>query len=223
MRIAVLGTGSVGRALASRLSGLGHQVTVGTRDPEATLARVDDRGRSWAGWSRQRPDVGLASFADAAAGAELIVCATAGSGALAALTAAGAARLAGKVVLDVSNPLAPGEGPYPTLAVADTDSLAEGLQRAFPGAFVVKSLNTVNAAIMADPRSLAEGDHTVFISGDDPDAKAAVQDLLEQMGHTDVLDLGDLASARGAEMGVALWLRVFGALGHPDFNFKIVR
>ncbi len=132
MRIAVLGTGMVGRAFAARLVGLGHEVTIGTRDVAATMARAetDAMGNSpFPQWAAEHPAVTLATFADAAAPAELVVNATAGSATIAVLEAAGAANLAGKVVLDIANPLDYSAGMPPTLLVKDTDSLGEQIQR----------------------------------------------------------------------------------------------
>jgi predicted dinucleotide-binding enzyme len=88
---------------------------------------------------------------------------------------------------------------------------------------VVKTLNTMNARLMVDPARLAGGDHSVFVSGDDPKAKAVVTGLLKELGHLDVIDLGDITTARGAEMLLPLWLRLFAALGTPEFNIKVVR
>jgi predicted dinucleotide-binding enzyme len=226
MHIAVLGTGMVGQALAARLDQLGHHVTVGTRDPEGTRARTeaDRMGNPGVGtWLGQHPSIRLATFAAAAAGAELVVNATNGSVSLAVLDLAGADHLAGKVLIDIANPLDFSQGFPPTLFVKDSDSLGEQIQRAFPDTHVVKTLNTMNATVMARPQDLAGGDHSVFVSGDDEVAKKTVTDLLTSMGHTDVIDLGDLSTARGTEMLLPVWLRLMGALGTPAFNFKIVR
>ncbi len=226
MRISVLGTGTVGRTLAVRLAELGHEVVVGTRDLATTLGRTepDERGNGPVPeWLEQNRGVRLESFADAAAGAELVVNATGGGGAIEALTLAGADDLAGKVLLDVSNPLDFSGGFPPSLFVSNTDSLAEQIQRAFPAARVVKSLNTMSAAVMVDPAQLADGQHSVFVSGDDPAAKETVTDLLRSFGHTDVIDLGDITTARGPEMMLPVWLRLLGSLGTPMLNFKIVR
>ncbi|GAA4412894.1 NAD(P)-binding domain-containing protein [Fodinibacter luteus] len=225
MKIAVLGTGMVGRALAGRLSGLGHDVTIGTRDPQATLARTTPDGMGsppFSSWSASHPDVPLVPLAEAAAGAELVVNATNGSGALPALEQVGAEHLAGKVLVDISNPLDFSQGFPPTLFVKDTDSLGEQIQRAFPQARVVKTLNTLNADLMVDPASLG-AESSVFVSGDDAAAKATVTGLLESFGHTDVIDLGDISTARGTEMYLPIWLRLMGALGTAAFNVKIVR
>ena len=225
MKIAVLGTGMVGRALAARLSGLGHDVTVGTRAPQATLSRTqpDAMGNPpFSVWSAEHPGVALASLDEAAAGAELVVNATNGSGALPALEQAGADNLAGKVILDISNPLDFSQGFPPTLFVKDTDSLGEQIQRAFPQARVVKTLNTLNADLMVDP-ALLGAESSVFVSGDDATAKAAVTELLEGFGHTDVIDLGGIETARGTEKLLPVWLRLMGALGTAAFNFKVIR
>ena len=226
MRIAVLGTGMVGQAIAGRLAALGHDVTTGTRDVAATLARTEPVAMGnppYRVWAADHGDVRLASFADAAAGAELIVNATSGAVSIAALRSAGAQNLAGKVLLDIANPLDFSAGMPPTLFVKDTDSLAEQIQRTFPEAKVVKSLNTLNANLMVNPRQLANGAHSVFVSGNDAEAKKTVTALLESFGHTDVIDLGDISTARGTEMLLPIWMRLMGALGTPAFNFKIVR
>lgn len=111
----------------------------------------------------------------------------------------------------------------PSLSVSNTDSLAEQIQRRFPQARVVKTLNTMTAPLMMHPTPVGTGDHTVFVSGDHPEAKQAVVDLLSSIGWTDIVDLGGIATAGGAEMVLPLWLSTMGALGSPMFNFKIVR
>lgn len=212
----MLGTGEVGRSLAGRLDQLGHEVAVGTRDPEETAGREE-----YAAWAAGRAAVRLETFADAAAGAGLVVNAAGGDVCLGILEQA-AAGLDGTVLLDVSNPLDHSHGFPPRLFVKDDDSLAEMIQRAHPGARVVKSLNTMHNSVMVDPQALGEPT-TVFVSGDDADAKAVVVALLEEMGHQDVLDLGGLETARGAEMWLPLWLRMAMSLGGGDFNIRVVR
>lgn len=225
MNIAVLGTGMVGQAIAGRLLELGHSVVVGTRDPQATRARTepDQMGNApFSAWQQSHPGVALATFEEAAAGADLVVNASSGAATLDVLGQAGADSLAGKVLVDIANPLDFSAGFPPTLAVKDTDSLGEQVQRAFPGTKVVKTLNTLNASLMVDPQSLG-GSSSVFVSGDDPEAKATVIGLLESFGHDDVIDLGGIETARGTEMVLPLWLRLMGALGTPHFNLKVVR
>ena len=220
LKIAVLGTGPVGRAVAGRLAEVGHEVTIGTRDAADTAGR--EEYAAWAAEAASRGgDVGLSTFAEAAAGAEVVVNASGGDVALGILESAGTENLAGKVLLDISNPLDGSTFP-PQLFVKDDDSLAEMIQRAHPDAKVVKTLNTMNNQIMADPQRLGE-DTTVFVSGEDADAKATVTELLGAMGHGDVIDLGGIETARGPEMWLPLWIRINLALGGNDFNIKVVR
>jgi predicted dinucleotide-binding enzyme len=226
MNIGVLGTGTVGRTLAARLSELGHEVMMGTRDPARSRARTapDAYGNPPLGsWLAEHPRLALGSFAEAAGHGELVVNATQGSATLEALKEAGEAQLAGKVLLDVSNPLDFSRGMPPTLFVKDDDSLAERIQRDFPRARVVKTLNTLTAALMVNPGRLDGAEHSVFLSGNDAAAKQTVRGLLASFGWKDIIDLGDISTARGPEMLLGAWLRLFGALDTPLFNFKVVR
>jgi predicted dinucleotide-binding enzyme len=224
MRIAVLGTGMVGKHLAAAFARRGHEVRMGTRDAEETMARGGHGPEDppFAAWGAEHPEVGLEPFARAAAFGEVVVNATSGSVSLDVLRLAGDDNLAGKVLVDVSNALDFSQGFPPTMFVKDTDSLGEQIQRAHPRARVVKTLNTLTAHLMVNPQVLGE-ESTVFMSGDDARAKATVRGLLEDFGHTDVIDLGDISSARGAEMMLPVWLRLMQALGTSSFNFKIVR
>lgn len=209
----MIGSGIVGRTLAQAFAGLGHEVAVGTRDPEETRRREE-----WAGL-----DVALVPFESVAADADLVVNATSGAASLEALGRAGSGHLAGKVLLDVSNPLDFSGGFPPTLTVKDTDSVAEQLQRAFPEARVVKALNTVTASVMVDPGSVGDPDTSVFVAGDEAGARAEVKALLESLGWRDVIELDGLQNARGLEMWISLWVRLMGTLGTPVFNIKVVR
>jgi predicted dinucleotide-binding enzyme len=226
MKIAVLGTGMVGQAVAGRLAQLGHDVVIGTRDPEATLARTEPDGMGnppFATWHEAHGDVRLDTFSAAAEHGEVLVNATSGGASLPALEAAGAGNLAGKVLLDFANPLDFSNGFPPSLSVVNTDSLAEQIQRTYPDVRVVKSLNTMNAYVMVDPKRLPE-EHAVFVAGDDQ-AKATVSALLQEMGWTagSIVDLGGLQAARGTEMFLPLWLSLMQSLGTADFNIRIVR
>jgi predicted dinucleotide-binding enzyme len=219
MRIAVLGTGMVGRALAVGLQHLGNDVVIGTRDPVSTLLREGTDG--FGTWAAAHPEVVVATFADAAAGSELVVNALPGEATLVGLRAAELDP--GTVLLDVSNPLATGGGFPPDLFVVNTDSLAEQVQREFPDVRVVKSLHTMTAHLMTRPDGLAGGDFSTFVCGDDAAAKEVVTDLLTKLGHRDIIDLGNLAGARGTEATILVWLRLMQVLGTADFTFKIVR
>ena len=214
-RFGVLGTGSVGRTLASKLVSLGHDVMMGSRQAG------NEQAVGWAEAAGQLASEG--TFADAAAFGETVVNATAGGASLDALAAAGVENLAGKVLIDISNPLDFSRGMPPSLVVCNTDSLGEQIQRAFPETSVVKALNTVNADIMVDP-SIVPGSHTIFLCGDDAGAKAMVAGLLQSFGWPadDVMDLGELAAARGMEMYLPLWLRLYGAVGTARLNVKVV-
>jgi len=222
MDIAMLGTGSVGRTLATKLVAAGHSVTMGARAAggeaaTAWVASLAGSGDPRAGTARQ------GTFADAAAFGEVIVNATSGAHALEALDRAGPAHLAGKIVIDVSNPLDFSRGFPPMLTVSNTDSMGEQIQRAFPDAHVVKTLNTVAAEVMVDPAGVPGG-HTLFLCGNDPGSKAVVLALLGDLGwpSTDVLDLGDITACRGTEAYLLLWVRLFQATGTRLLNVRVV-
>lgn len=207
MRICVVGTGVVGRTLAGGFSGQGHDVVVATRSPDHTRTRAE-----WAG-----SGLALVPLAGAADGADLVVNATSGSVAEETLSRVGPED--GVVLMDVANPLDFSAGFPPSLTVKDTDSLAEQLQRAFPHVRVVKTLNTMTAAVMLDPVP----DTTVFVAGDDVPACRLVRDLLRSFGWQDIIEFHHLEAARGLEMWLPLWVRIMARLGTAQFNLKIVR
>ncbi len=215
MNIAVLGTGTVGETIATRLVQLGHVVKMGSR----TAGNL--KAAAWA--ARQDSPTALhGTIADAAAFGALVFNCTGGAASLQALELAGREHLAGKVLVDLANPLDYSRGMPPALTVCNTDSLGEQIQRAFPEARVVKTLNTVTARVMVDP-SLVAGEHDIFVSGDDPDAKAQVTTILKDwFGWRSVVDLGDIRTARGTEMLLPIWLTLRGVLQTPIFNFNIV-
>jgi 8-hydroxy-5-deazaflavin:NADPH oxidoreductase len=222
MKVAIIGSGIVGQTLGKKLVELGHNVVLGTRDPNQL-----DEAKGWAGslgdWLNTVGNKAtVATFAAAAAQGEIIINATHGMTSLAALQTAGAENLQGKILIDVANELDFSQGMPPKSMAADTTSLGEKIQAAFPNTKVVKTLNTMNCQMMVDPKQLADGNHTVFVSGNDADAKAKVTELLQSFGWTDIFDLGDITSARGTEMMMPIWLRAFGKLGNVPYNFKIV-
>jgi predicted dinucleotide-binding enzyme len=214
VKVAVLGTGTVGKTIASKLVELGHEVTMGSRssDNEALRGWVSEAGGGASG----------GNFADAAAGGELVFNCTAGEASIEALQAAGADNLAGKALVDVANVLDFSQGKPPILGVCNDDSLAERIQAAFPEVRVVKALNTVNAAVMVDPGRIP-GDHNIFVCGNDDGAKAEATALLEGFGwpSDSIVDLGDISAARGTEMYLPLWLRLMESLGTVDFNIAV--
>lgn len=215
MKIAVLGTGMVGNTIATKLVQLGHQVMMGSRTADS------DAGQEWLRSVGGKGKIG--TFADAAAFGEIVFDCTNGANSLAALRQAGAANLRGKILVHVGNPLDFSKGIPPTLTVCNNDSLAEQVQREFPDTRVVKALNTVNCELMVNP-SLVPGDHNLFICGNDSAAKAQV---IEYLGDwfgwksDNIIDLGDITGARGMEMWMPLWLRLFAKIGHPRFNLHL--
>src|ERR1700682_1770993 len=215
MRIGILGTGVVGKTLATKLAKLGHHVHMGSRSAGGEKARAwvkDAGGKSSEG-----------TFADAAAHGEIVFNCTAGMASLEALKAAGAKNLEGKTLVDVSNPLDFSKGMPPTFSVPNTDSLGEQIQRAFPTAHVVKSLNSVTAAVMVEP-SMIPGVHDMFVSGNDAKAKAQVINLLKTaLGWKEVIDLGDIKGARAQEMLLALWVRLYMKFQTPNVNVRVAR
>ena len=219
MKNGVLGTGVVGQTIARKLADLGHEVRMGARQAG------NDKAVAWAkAMTSAGAKASHGAFADAAAFGEVIWNCTNGVGALEALRAAGADNLRGKLLIDVTNPLDASKGMPPSLAVCNTDSLGEQIQRAFPDALVVKTLNTVNCGVMVNPGKVAGGDHTAFLSGNDPSAKDLVREIMTGwFGWKHLLDLGDITTARGAEAYLLLWVRLWGAQQTGDFNVKVVR
>lgn len=212
MTHAVLGTGMVGKAIATKLRSLGHEVHMGSRTADNAAATA------WAAEHGGR----AATFADAAAAADIVWNCTSGGASLEALRLAGAENLAGKILIDLANPLDFSQGFPPVLSVQGRDSLGEQIQRAFPQARVVKTLNTMNCLLMVDPTRVPEPTD-VFVSGDDAAAKATVIGILHSFGWAAPIDLGDISTARGTEAWLPLWVRLYGTLGTPDFNLKLVR
>ena len=212
MKIGILGTGVVGTTLGTKLAQLGHAVKLGAR------TAGNEKAKAWAASAHGSEG----TFADAAAFGEIVFNCTNGEASLDALGQAGAKNLAGKVLVDVANPLDFSKGMPPTLSIVNTDSLGERIQKAFPGARVVKALNTLTAALMVAP---LKDSGKLLICGNDKSAKDSVIELLQGFGwkRDAVIDLGDITNARGTEMWLALWIRLMFALGTPQFNLDIVR
>jgi predicted dinucleotide-binding enzyme len=212
MRIGIIGSGGVAKTLGGKLASLGHDVMLGTREPQKLADWCKETGAR------------AGTNAEAAAHGEVVINATAGTGSLQALEAAGKANVEGKVLIDVANPLDFSKGMPPSLTILNTDSLGEAVQRAYPGAFVVKALNTINQDVMIAPQSVGNGDHHLFICGNDAGAKAKVTAWMKEwFGWKNVLDIGDIAGARGTEMYLPLWLRLWSASGTPHLNVKVVK
>jgi predicted dinucleotide-binding enzyme len=194
MKVGVLGSGDVAKVLASGFLKHGHDVLVGTR----TLSKLAD-------WAKQNPKGSVGSFADAAKFAQLAVLAVKGTVALDALRAAGAANLAGKPVIDATNPIAdapPLNGVLKFFTNLD-ESLMERLQREFGDARFVKAFNSVGNALMVNPQ-LKGGKPTMFICGNDDAAKQTVRGIVDQFGW-ETADMGKAESARAIEPLCMLW------------------
>ncbi|WP_394170625.1 NADPH-dependent F420 reductase [Saccharospirillum alexandrii] len=216
MKIAILGTGDVGKTLGTALIQLGHTVTMGSRTADNQSAH------SWASEHDERASQG--TFANAAANAEVILNCSAGQHSLSILASVKPKDLAGKVLIDVANPLDFSNGFPPRLSICNDDSLGEQIQRAHPDLRVVKAFNTMSNAIMAEPGKLS-GSHQLLVCGNDSDAKAIVKDIALSFGwqESQWLDLGGIEQARGTEMYLALWVRLYGKLQTPMFNIAIAR
>lgn len=214
MKIGILGSGMVGNALGTKLVQLGHDVKMGSR------TATNEKAAAWVKAAGAKASQG--TFAEAARSGEIVLNCTAGAVSLPALEAAGAQNLDGKILIDVSNPLDFSKGMPPSLTVCNTDSVGEQLQRAFPDVKVVKALNTVSSTLMVNPGSLP-GEHDLFICGNDSAAKGRVTEILrEWLGWKGVIDVGDITAARGTEAFLLLWVRLYGKLQTPYFNFKVL-
>ncbi len=212
MKIAILGTGLVGATIASKLLELGHEVFMGSRT--ATNPKL-------LSWKEKNQNGLIGTFEEASNWAHLLFNCTQGTASIEALNLAGEANLIDKILIDVSNPLDFTNGMPPVLSVCNTDSLGEQIQRRFPKTQVVKTLNTVNCSIMVNP-NLIPGEHDLFVSGNDSQAKTQVKEYLRQwFGWKTVIDLGDISTSRGTEQWLALWVRLWGSIGHSNFNLHI--
>ena len=230
MKIAVFGTGSVGQTLASKLSDLGYEVMIGTRDVNESKERQapDMYGNPGFGnWILENKKIQLGTFAVAAAFGEMIVNATSGGSSLNALKSANSEDLKGKIILDIANPLDFSKGLPPTLIpeLSNTNSLGEEIQKQFPGSSVVKTLNTMWCGLMVNPSMIGGGDHVNYLCGNDNSSKSKVKDILKKFGWKEesLVDLGDITNSRGTEALLPIWLRVWALTKTGAFNFKIVK
>lgn len=225
MKIGVLGTGMVGRAHAAKLAELGHDVVIGTNNVAKTLSenKPDSMNNPpFAEWIKEHESIKLKTFAEAAAHGEIIWEGL--HGAIAEQTLKSVeSDLNGKILIDIANPLDFSMGMPPTLFVSNTDSLGERIQKTLPNVKVVKTFNTMNAMLQVNPQMLADADHTIFVSGNDSGAKTEVVEILKSYGWKHIIDLGDISTARGTEMLMPIWLRLWGSLKTPMFNYKIVQ
>jgi 8-hydroxy-5-deazaflavin:NADPH oxidoreductase len=216
MRYGIIGTGMVGKTLASKLISMGHEVKMGSR------SATNEKAAAWVKQAGKGASQG--TFADAAAFGDVILVCTKGDVTLDAVRLTGVDNLKGKVVIDVSNPLDFSKGMPPSMIpeLTNTNSLGEEVQKLIPASYVVKALNTINCAVMVNP-SMLQSDSEIFVSGNDAKAKNQVIDILRSFGWKNPIDLGDITTARGTEMYIALWMRLMGNLGTAQFNLRIVK
>jgi hypothetical protein len=215
MKIAILGSGVVGKTLGSKLIQLGHEVKMGSRTSN------NEKAAEWVKSNGINAYQG--TFDDAAAFAEIIFNCTNGSVSIEILISS-KNNLSGKILIDVANPLDFSKGMPPTLipSLSNTTSLGEEIQKALPDTRIVKALNTMNCYLMVDP-SLVPGEHDIFVCGNDQAAKEKVKELLASFGWKSPIDLGDITGSRAMEMILPFWLKLFGLYQSPHFNFKIVK
>lgn len=228
-KIAIIGTGTVGQTFASKLISLGYEIMIGTRNVSEKLSGTTKDGYGnppFSEWYKLNNKVKLGTFAEAAAFGEIVLNATEGGSSINALKLAEAKNLNGKIIVDVANPLDFSKGMPPCLLpeLSNTNSLGEEIQKVFPDAKVVKTLNTMWCGLMVNPKMIGGGDHTNFICGNDADAKTKVKSLMNEFGwkNENILDLGGISSARGVEAVLPVWLRIWAATQSGAFNIKIV-
>jgi predicted dinucleotide-binding enzyme len=212
MKIGILGTGMVGETLGTKFAQLGHQVKMGSRTAN------NESATKWVKAAGANASQG--TFGDAAAFGEMAFVCLKGAVFLDVAKTLNPTALAGKVLVDVSNPLEFSDGVL-SLSICNTNSLGEEVQKTVPPAKVVKTLNTVNCEVMVDPAK--GGNPTMFLCGNDADAKKNVSDFLKTLGWRDIIDLGDITKARGTETLMHIWMNLFGLFGNPHFGFKLVR
>jgi predicted dinucleotide-binding enzyme len=212
-RVGVLGSGVVGQQLAIGFSGCGHDVMIGTRDPDKPELR------EWL--SGDGAGIRPGSFLEVAAHGELLVLAVLGDAAEQAIAEAGRENFSGKVVIDAMNPLDFSGGFPPKLSITGEDSLGERVQRALPEARVVKAFNTIGNQYFVNPH-FSDGQPTMLIAGDDEEAKSTVTDVLADFGWSDVVDLGSIEGSRELEAICIAWVKLIGIRGSADHDFKLL-
>ena len=214
MKIGILGSGDVGRKLGDGFIELGYKVRIGSRDPSQSKITewIDKHGKE---------NASSGTFADTATFGEIIILATLWTGTPEAIQLADPKNLAYKIVIDVTNPLDFSKGMPPTLAVGHTDSAGETIQRMLPDSKVVKSFNIVGNPHMIHPE-FPGGKPTMFICGNDEDAKKIViNNILSKFGW-ETIDIGDIEGSRLLEPMALLWILHYFRTGSGDHAFKLL-
>lgn len=216
-KFGVLGTGNVGKTIGAKLISLGHEVMMGSRTSN------NEKAAEWVAENGTKASQG--TFADAAAFGEILFNCTKGMLSIEILNSAGKENLKNKILIDVTNPLDFTHGFPPTLTVCNDNSLGEQIQETFPETLVVKALNTMTCSVMVHPQLVNQGDHDLFICGNDQEAKTKVNEILMSFGWnvSNIHDLGDITCARGTEQYLPLWVRLMSKLGTANFQIKLVQ
>lgn len=222
MKIGIIGSGVVAQTLGAKLVELGHDVVLGTRDPKKLDEKKNMAGSLNEWLTAVKNKAKVATFKEAAAHGELLINATHGQVSVEALKTAEADKVGAKVLIDTANELDFSKG-FPLALASEERSVAGKIQSTFPNLKVVKCFNTLAAPLMVNPKMLHGGDHTLFLSGNDAGAKAKVTEILKSFGWTDILDLGDINAARGQEMYMGMWVRLYGSLKNGMINIKVQR
>ncbi len=212
MKIGIFGTGVVGKTIGSRLIELGYEVMMGSR------TQSNENATAWLNSHPKNASVG--TFSDVSMFAEIIFNCTKGEISLEVMKLAGLENLTNKIIIDVANPLDFSKGFPPSLTICNINSLGEEIQKLLPNSFVVKTLNTMNCELMVRPDKLA-GKHDVFLCGNDESSKLKAIEILQKFGWESPIDLGDITNARGTEMLLPIWVRLYGKFQHANFNFHI--
>lgn len=222
MKIGIIGSGVVAQTLGAKLVELGHDVVLGTRDPKKLDEKKNMTGSLNEWLTQVNHKAKVVTFKEAARHGELLINATHGQISVEALKMAEADKVGSKVLIDTANELDFSGKGFPVLA-SGTRSVAINIQNAFPNLKVVKSLNTITANLMVNPKALKGGDHTIFMAGNDAGAKAQWAEVLKSFGWTDILDLGDIQAAHGAEMMMGIWLALYTSMKNGMIGVKIQR
>ena len=213
MKVGIIGSGQVGRAIARGFISRGHDVVIGSRTPEKLSDFVQE----------QKNRVRAARFDQTAGFGEVVVIATLFTGTKNAIDLAGPSNFGGKVVIDATNPLIFEEGKLPQLSLSFNESAGEHVQRWLPDAKVVKAFNTVSNPFMIDPK-FPGGPPSMFIAGNDDQAKKIVKEIIESFGwKNEVLDLGGIEESRQLESLALLWIHYGARSGSWESAFKLLR
>jgi predicted dinucleotide-binding enzyme len=218
MKIGILGTGNVGQTIGQKLISLGHDVFIGSREEQ------HPKGLDFVSKNEGKAQTG--TFNQCAQFGEFLINCTSGGGTLDAISSIDSANLDSKILVDLANPLNMIPGQAPQLLYCNDISLGEMIQNKFPSVKVVKTLNTVWCGVMVNPSIIGNGDHTMFIAGNDVEAKAFVQkNILEAFGWLteNIMDLGIITSSRGMEMYLPLWLAMMGNTKTSAMNVKLLK